>query len=487
MEIGFDNNKYINLQSDEIRKRIDKFGNKLYVEFGGKLFNDFHATRVLPGFKHDAKLQMLLKLKDEVEIMLVIAAQDIKNRKIRSDINITYEEDIFRIINKFKKYDLEVKNVVITQYEDSIQIKSFIHRLTKRRINVVKQYHIKNYPHDIEHIVSESGFGKNDYAITKKRIIVVTAPGPGSGKLSAILSQLYHDNKNNIKSGYAKFETFPIWNLQVNHPTNLAYEAATVDLNDINMVDSFHWNAYKIKATNYNRDLEAFPILNNLLTKIYNTSLYKSPTDMGVNMAGFCITNDQAVTIASQKEIVCRYYQTKVNYQQDKCPKVYLNRLNKIIKNNNIDPNIIGSIKFANEYTNKNNLVCSAIEINSGHVLLGKESKLLNSNSAVVLNALKYFAKIDSTIDVLNPDVIELVKDLKQNLHYNHLSLDVKETLMALSISALTSKIAKKAYDQINKLAGLYLHRTTISSESDKEILKSMDIYLTEQVEVIKH
>lgn len=486
MVIGFDNEKYINLQSEEIRKRISKFGNKLYLEFGGKLFNDFHASRVLPGFKHNSKLNMLLKLKKNVEMMVVISSEDIKNRKIRSDINITYEEDVFRLINKFRKYELEINSIIITKFEESLEVNAFIHKLEKRNIKVIKQYKIKNYPHNVDLIVSDGGFGKNDYAITKKNLIVVTAPGPGSGKLSAILSQLYHDNKNNIKSGYAKFETFPIWNLDVKHPINLAYEAATVDLNDINMLDNFHWNAYKVKATNYNRDLEAFPILNKLLTTIYKDSLYKSPTDMGVNMAGFCITDDEIISMASKKEIVRRYYQTIVNYQQDKTPKTHVQRLLKIIKENKINTNIVKSIRVANEFSIKHNLICSAIEINSQEIIIGKESALLNSNSATILNALKYFAKIEQNIDVLDPEAISLAQELKQKLHYNDLSLDLKETLFALSISAKTSSIAKKAFDQINKLSGLYLHRTTISSESDKEMLKSMDIHLTEQTVVIK-
>ncbi|VEU81948.1 DUF1846 domain-containing protein [Mycoplasmopsis arginini] len=486
MVIGFDNDKYINLQSNEIKKRINKFGNKLYMEFGGKLFNDFHASRVLPGFKHDSKLKMLLKIKEDIEMLLVISAQDIKNRKLRSDINITYEEDIFRLIKKFRKYELEIHNVIITQFETSPEVTTFIHKLEKLNIKVIKQYRIKNYPQDVDLIVSEQGFGKNEYAITRKNLIVVTAPGPGSGKLSAILSQLYHDNKNQIKSGYAKFETFPIWNLPINHPVNLAYEAATVDLNDVNMIDEFHLKAYKIKATNYNRDLEAFPILNKLLNTIYKSSLYKSPTDMGVNMAGFCITDDNVVSIAAKKEIIRRYYQTIVNYQQDKTPKSYVNRLSRIIKNNNINSNIVKSIRAANEFSFKNNKICSAIEINAEKIIIGKESNLLNSNSATILNALKYFANIEQNIDVLDPEAISLAQDLKRELHYNDLSLDLKETLFALSISAKTSSIAKKAFDQINKLSGLYLHRTTISSESDKETLKSMDIHLTEQTTNIK-
>ncbi|BAP39438.1 DUF1846 domain-containing protein [Metamycoplasma canadense] len=478
---GFDNEKYINLQSQKIKERINKLGNKLYLEFGGKLFNDFHASRVLPGFKHDSKLKMLLKLKEDLEMIIVISSNDIKNKKLRSDINLTYEEDVFRLVSKFEKYSLDINSVIITQFEESKEVNLFIHKLEKRNIKVIKQYSIKNYPHNVDLIISENGFGKNEYAKTKKNLIVITAPGPGSGKLSAILSQLYHDNKLNIKSGYAKFETFPIWNLEINHPVNLAYEAATVDLNDINKLDNFHFDAYKIKATNYNRDLEAFPILNKLLSSIYKESLYKSPTDMGVNMAGFCITNDNVVSIASKKEIIRRYYQSIVNYQQDKIPKIYVKRLLKIIKDNKINWNIVKSIRVANEFSIQNNKICSAIEINSNKIIIGKESTLLNSNSAAVLNALKYFANVDNDINLLDPEAISLAQDLKKELHYNDLSLDLKETLFALSISAKTSMFAKKAFNQINKLSNLFLHRTEISSESDKEILKSMDIQLTEQ------
>ncbi|PZW00594.1 uncharacterized protein (UPF0371 family) [Metamycoplasma auris] len=478
---GFDNEKYINLQSEAIRNRINKFGCKLYIEFGGKLFNDFHATRVLPGFQHNTKFNMLLKLKDDLEMIIVISSLDIKNKKVRSDINLTYEEDVFRLISKFKKHKLDINSVIITQFENSDEINSFINKLNKKKIKVVRQYKIKNYPNDIDLIVSDEGFGKNEYTKIKKKLAIVTAPGPGSGKLSAILSQLYHDYKNNVKSSYAKFETFPIWNLDVKHPVNLAYEAATVDLNDLNMLDHYHYKAYRTKATNYNRDLEAFPILNKILSSIYQNSMYKSPTDMGVNMAGFCITNDEVVSIASKKEIIRRYYQTNINYQLDKCPKIHVTRLAKIIKQNDIDLNLIKSIKVANEFSATNNIICSAIEIDENNVLIGKESNLLNSNSAAILNALKYFAKIDRSIDVLEPSVIELVQNLKQSLHYNQLSLDLKETLFALSVSANNSEIAKKAYLQLKNLSGLFLHRTSISSDSDREILKNIDIQLTEE------
>ncbi|AZZ65705.1 DUF1846 family protein [Metamycoplasma phocicerebrale] len=486
MKIGFDNEKYINLQSKEIAKRINAFGNKLYLEFGGKLFNDFHATRVLPGFKHDSKLRMLLKLKDQAEVMIVISSQDIKNKKIRSDINLTYEEDVFRIIKKFKKYELNVNSVIVSQYENNKEVKSFIHKIEKQNIKVYKQYKIKNYPQDIDNIISENGFGKNEYAKTEKKLIIVTAPGPGSGKLSTIFSQLYFDNKHNIKSGYAKFETFPIWNLKINHPVNLAYEAATIDLNDYNAIDSFHKKSYGIEAVSYNRDLEAFPILNSLFNKIYKTSPYKSPTDMGVNMAGFCIFDDEIVKLAAKKEIIRRYYQTIINYQQDKNPKIYVKRLYKIIKENKINSSLVKSIRVANEYSQEKNIICSAIEINSKTIIIGKESTLLNSNSAMILNTLKYFAKIDKDIDVLDPKAIALAQNLKNELHYNNLALDLKETLFALAISAKSSKNAKLAFEQINKLSGLYVHRTALSSASDKETFKSMDIQLTEQTNEFK-
>lgn len=479
---GFDNDKYINLQSEAIKKRISKFGNKLYMEFGGKLFNDLHATRVLPGFEHDAKLKMLLKLKNDLEMIVVINALDIKNKKIRADINLTYEEEVFRLIDKFKKYQLEINSVIITQYENNQATKSFINKLAKKQIKVIKQYKIKNYPHNVDLIVSENGFGKNEYAKTTKNLIVITAPGPGSGKLSAILSQLYHDHQRKIKSSYTKFETFPIWNLDVKHPVNLAYEAATIDLNDLNMIDFFHQKAYGIKATNYNRDLEAFPILNKLLETIYKKSFYQSPTDMGVNMAGFCIIDDNVVSDASKKEIIRRYYHTNINYQQDKSPKIHVKRLLKIIKDNKIDINLIKSIEIANDFSLKNNRICSAIEINENNVIIGKESNLLNSNSAAILNVLKYFAKIDKNIDVLEPKVIALVQNLKNSLHYNDLSLDLKETLFALSVSANNSEVAKKAFNQIKKLSGLFLHRTAISSDSDHETLKNMEIRLTEEI-----
>ncbi|MCV3753612.1 DUF1846 domain-containing protein [Mycoplasma enhydrae] len=481
MKIGFDNEKYIDLQSKEILKRINQFGQKLYLEFGGKLFNDFHASRVLPGFKHDSKIKMLLKLKDMAEVIVVISANDLKNQKIRSDINLTYEEDVFRVITKFKKYNLSLNSVIISQYDNSKPVKQFINKLEKHNIKVYKHYRIKNYPYNIKTIVSKDGYGKNEYAVTNKKLIIVTSPGPGSGKLSAILSQLYHDSTHGIKSGYAKFETFPIWNLDVKHPINLAYEAATVDLNDYNVVDGFHLQKYGIQSTSYNRDLEAFPILNNLLISIYQKPLYNSPTDMGVNMAGFCIVDNEEVSLAAKKEIIRRYYQAIISYQQGRYPKIYVKRLLKLIKENKINSSLVKSIRAANEFSFNKNIVCSAIEINSKTIIIGKESKLLNSNAAMVLNALKYFAKIDQEVDVLDPMAIALAQELKEKLHYNDLSLDLKETLFALAISAKTSPSAQDALNQINKLSGLCVHRTTISSSSDKEMFKNMDIHLTEQ------
>ncbi|AXE60915.1 hypothetical protein DA803_02310 [[Mycoplasma] phocae] len=480
--IAFDNKKYIDLQSKKIEERITKFGHKLYLEFGGKLINDFHAARVLPGFNNNVKLEMLLKLKEKMEIIIVVSANDIEKHKLRADIGISYDQDVLRLIDSLRSYDLIVNNVVITQYENQILAKKFKHKLLSLGIKVACHYAIKNYPNDIDLIISEDGFGKNEYVKTEKELVVVTAPGPGSGKLAVALSQIYHDAKNNIKSGYAKFETFPIWNLDVNHPINLAYEAATADLNDMNMVDPFYLNKYNKKATNYNRDIAAFPILNNLLMKIYDgDSPYFSPTDMGVNMVGFCISNEDEAKLAAKKEIIRRYFKNIVDFKKDLCNFEPIEKIEKIMSTNKIDYSVNPAIQGAHKLFEKTKKPAVCFLLDNHHIINGKTSNLLGPSAAALLNALKYLANISYDIDLLDSDVIKLVQNLKTKyLHNKNPRLHMNETLIALSISAKSNDHAKRALLALPLLKNADAHSTVILSENDRDIYKKLGINLTE-------
>lgn len=479
---AFDNNKYLKIQRESILKRISKFGDKLYLEFGGKLFDDYHASRVLPGFKPDSKLQMLLGIKERVEMVVVVNANDIISNKVRNDTLITYQEEVERLIDTYKEVGLYVSSVVISFYVDNASIKTFINKLKRNDIKVYKHYKINGYPQDIPLIVSKDGLGKNEYIQTSKPLVVVTAPGPGSGKMATCLSQLYHDHKNGINAGYAKYETFPVWNLSLNHPVNLAYEAATIDLNDINMIDPLHLDKYGIPAVNYNRDVEVFPLLKNIFEQIYGESPYYSPTDMGVNMVGFAISDDKKVAEACYNEIIRRYYQTKKN--------VYLGRLNEdSIEKMEILMNKAGVkvsdrkvIEAALEDAKKENEPAVALELPNGKIVAGHRSELFGACAACLLNALKTLGKIDKKMFLLMPMVIEPLKEMKiKYLHRSNSRLRAEEVLLALSIQSKTNPLADQALKQLPKLVGCEAHSSTLLSEVDLSTLSRLGIRVTEE------
>ncbi len=479
-KIGFDNEKYIALQSQNIRDRIAMFGGKLYMEFGGKLFDDYHAARVLPGFEPDAKVKMLLKLKDDAEIVIAINADAIEKNKRRGDLGITYDLDTLRLIDAFRGIGLYVGSVVITRYTGQPSAQAFENRLTKLGVKVYRHYPIENYPSDIPHIISEDGFGKNDYIKTERKLVVVTAPGPGSGKMATCLSQLYHEHRRGIKAGYAKFETFPIWNLPLKHPVNVAYEAATADLNDVNMIDPFHLEAYGKTAVNYNRDIEIFPVLNAMLEGILGESPYKSPTDMGVNMAGFAVFDDEAVSKAARQEIIRRYYAALVSArqglsEQNDAPKIEL-LMNQTGASLSDRPVVAAALSKAEE----TGAPATAVELDGGEIITGKTSSLLGPSSAMLLNALKALAGIPDSVDLISPTVIEPIGKLKTDIMGNHNPrLHTDEVLIALSICAATSDIAKKALEQVKNLAGAEAHSSVILSRVDEQVFRKLGVNMT--------
>ena len=479
-KIGFDNEKYIKMQSEHIGKRVEEFGDKLYLELGGKLFDDYHASRVLPGFQPDSKMKMLMHLSDKLEIVIVISAIDIVKNKVRSDYNITYDLDTIRLIEAFKGLGLMVGSVVITQYSSQAAADVFKKRLENMGMKVFLHYPIEGYPSNVELIVSDEGYGKNDYIETERPIVVVTAPGPGSGKMATCLSQLYHENKRGVKAGYAKFETFPIWNLPLKHHVNLAYEAATVDLNDVNMIDPFHLEAYGETAVNYNRDIEIFPVLNAMFEKIMGTSPYKSPTDMGVNMAGNCIIDDEVVRQASKEEIVRRYYQVLKDKTNGKCDIDVIRKMELIMKQAEVSTldRKVAEAALKKAETAKGP-VC-AIQLPDGKIVTGKTSSLLGASSAALLNALKEITGIADDVHLISPEVIEPL----QNLKINHLGsknprIHMDETLVALSICAASDPLAKKALEGISELKGAEAHSTVILSQVDENMFKKLGINLT--------
>ena len=482
MKEPFDNNKYLKIQRENILKRIKKFGGKLYLEFGGKLFDDYHASRVLPGFKPNSKLEMLLGLKDQAEIVIVVNANDINSNKVRADIGITYQEDVLRLIDNYKDAGLLVSSIIISFYQELPNIKEFEQKLKNNNISVYKSFRINGYPHNIPLIVSDEGLGQNEYVKTTRPLVVITAPGPGSGKMAACLSQLYHDNKNGIQAGYAKYETFPVWNLPLNHPVNIAYEAATVDLADINMIDPFHLEAYGATAINYNRDVEVFPLLKAIFERIYGKSPYNSPTDMGVNMVGYAITNEAKVIEASKKEIVRRYYETKLKIFLGKLNPDTLDKMEILL--NKADAHIEDRkcVQKALETQERSGEPSEAIELKNGKIITGHRSELLGASAALLLNTLKHFAKIDDSIYLLSPAVIKPIQTLKTDmLHKKYARLRAEEILLALSTQASTNPLAELALKQIPKLKGLELHSTTILSEVDKNTLKALGINVTEE------
>ena len=480
MKIGFSNEKYLQLQSEQIRKRIDEFGGKLYLEFGGKLFDDYHAARVLPGFAPDSKLRMLLSLRDQAEIILVVNAADIAKNKMRADLGITYDLDVLRLIDVFSSRGLYVGSVVLTRFADQPAAMKFEERLTANGIKVYHHFSIPNYPSDIELIASDNGYGKNDYVETSRKLVVITAPGPGSGKMAVCLSQLYHENKRGIKAGYAKFETFPIWNLPLKHPVNVAYEAATADLNDVNMIDPFHLEAYGETTVNYNRDIEIFPVLNTMFERILGASPYKSPTDMGVNMAGNCIIDDDAVCAAANQEIIRRYYtamcnQTKGNGSPDEAYKIGL-----LMKQNKLSEKDRPVIAAALEREAQNGMPGAAIELCDGRIITGKTSDLLGACSAALINAMKELGNIPKEVDLIDATVIEPIQKLKvDSFGSANPRLHTDEILIALSISAVTNPTARLAMAQLSKLRDCEMHATVILADTDTRTLKKLGILLT--------
>lgn len=480
-KIGFDNQKYLKMQSERIIERINSFGGKLYLEFGGKLFDDYHASRVLPGFEPDSKLKMLSKLKDEAEILIVISAVDIENNKYRSDLGITYHSDVLRLIDVFRSRGLYVGSVVMTMFNNQPQAVGFIKKLEMYGIPVYKHYAIEGYPSEVPLIVSDRGYGKNEYVPTTRKLVVVTAPGPGSGKMATCLSQLYHEYIRGVKAGYAKYETFPIWNLPLSHPVNVAYEAATADLNDVNMIDPFHLEAYGKATVNYNRDVEIFPVLNAIFEKIMGKSPYKSPTDMGVNMAGNCIIDDEACQEASKAEVIRRYYTALCDVRKGRVGKEVVGKIELLMSKLNLTPEsrkVVPAALKKSALTDGNPAV--AIELNDGRIVTGKTGNLLGASSACLLNALKTLAGIDDEINLLSPTVIEPIQELKtKQMGSVNPRLHTDEVLIALAICATTDNNVKKALEKVSELKNCELHSTVMLSYVDEKVFKKLGLHCT--------
>ena len=480
MKIGFDNDKYLKMQSSKIMERISQFDDKLYLEFGGKLFDDYHASRVLPGFAPDSKLKMLQQLKDQAEIVIVISAKDIIQNKVRADLGITYIDDVLRLIKEFQNCGFYVSSVVITQCEGKKVADNFKTKLKRRKIAVYQHYYIEGYPTNTKQIISENGFGKNDYIKTTKPLVIVTAPGPGSGKMATCLSQLYHEHKHGIKAGYAKYETFPVWNLPLNHPVNLAYESATADLNDVNMIDPYHLQAYNEVTVNYNRDVEIFPVLKSIFEEIYGTCPYQSPTDMGVNMAGFCIEDDEAVSNASKQEIIRRYFNSRNRFICDKCTNEEVMKQETVMKHANIMEEDRPCVVAAREKQAQTKVFSGALELPDGTLITGKTTKFMGACSTILMNALKYMADIDDSINLISPDAFGPIQNLKtEYLGSQNPRLHTNETLIALALSAKTNECAAKALEQLKNLSGAQAHVTCAVSSIDNSIFKHLGIQLT--------
>ena len=480
MKIGFDNDKYLKMQSSHIRDRIAQFDNKLYLEFGGKLFDDYHASRVLPGFQPDSKLRLLKQLADQAEIVIVISAGDIESNKVRGDLGITYDSDVLRLRKEFMHAGLYVGSVVITQYCGQSSADLFKARLERLGIRVYLHYVIPGYPGNVPFIVSDEGYGKNDYIETERPLVVVTAPGPGSGKMATCLSQLYHEHKRGIHAGYAKFETFPIWNIPLKHPVNLAYEAATADLNDVNMIDPFHLEAYGETTVNYNQDIEIFPVLSAIFERIYGKNPYKSPTDMGVNMAGNCICDDEVCRQASLQEIIRRYYDTMDRFIMGSCSQDEVRKIEMLMSQTGITVHDRPVVDAALERAEATNAPAAALELPDGHIVTGKTSSLLGASAALLLNALKELAGIDHDCHVISPSAIEPIQKLKVDyLGSQNPRLHTDEVLIALSISAATDRQAQKALEQLPKLKGCQAHTSVMLSAVDINQFKKLAIQAT--------
>ena len=488
MKIGFDNDKYLSMQSEHIRERIGQFGDKLYLEFGGKLFDDYHASRVLPGFAPDSKLRMLLQLADQAEIVIVISASDIEKNKVRQDLGITYDVDVLRLIQEFQDKGLYVGSVVINLYQGQASADVFKAKLEHMGIQVYRHYCIEGYPSNIPLIVSDQGYGKNDYIETSRPLVIVTAPGPGSGKMATCLSQLYHENKRGVKAGYAKFETFPIWNLPLKHPVNLAYEAATADLNDVNMIDPFHLEAYGETTVNYNRDVDIFPVLNAIFEGIYGSSPYKSPTDMGVNMAGFCISDDEACREASRQEIIRRYYDSRRRFLLGACTENEVYKIEMLMNQTGITVHDRHVVDAALKRAEETGAPASALELPDGRIVTGKTSDLLGASAALLLNALKELAGIDHERKVISPEAIEPIQRLKVNyLGSKNPRLHTDEILIALSVSAATDPTAQEVLKQLPKLKGCQAHTSVMVSNVDSRMFKKLSIQATYEAKFEKN
>ncbi len=482
MKCGFDNDKYIRIQSEHIKERIAKFHGKLYLEFGGKLFDDYHASRVLPGFQPDSKLKMLMQLRDEAEIVVVISAVDIEKNKVRGDLGITYDDDVLRLINEFESRGLSVNSVVITHFTGQDSAKMFHDRLGRLNIKAYYHYTIEGYPHNVELIDSDEGFGKNDYVETTRPLVVITAPGPGSGTMAVCLSQLYQDNKKGIKAGYAKFETFPVWNLPLKHPVNIAYEAATADLNDVNMIDPFHLEAYGKTTVNYNRDIEIFPVLNAIFEGIYGENPYKSPTDMGVNMAGFCIFDDAACCEASNQEIIRRYYTTLGRFAEGKAKENELNKIKLLMQQAKISPANRPIVAIAKERAEQTGMPSAAIQLADGTIITSKTTSLLGASAALILNACKYLAGIDHDVKLIPAQMIEPIQNMKVSyLHGGNPRLHTDEVLVALAMLSLSDNNCKSALEQLPKLKGCQVHTSVMLSEVDRKIFQKLGVDLTSE------
>ena len=479
-KIGFDNSKYLKLQSEKIKERIAQFGGKLYLEFGGKLFDDYHASRVLPGFEPDSKIRMLAELKDQAEVIIAVNSADIEKNKVRGDLGITYDLDVLRLIDAFRGFGLYVGSVVLTRYDSTQAVETFKNKLEGLGIKVYKHYGIKNYPYDVDYIVSENGFGQNEYIETKRELVIVTAPGPGSGKMATCLSQIYHENKRGQKAGYAKFETFPVWNLPLSHPVNVAYEAATADLNDINMIDPYHLDVYGTTAVNYNRDVEIFPVLRALYEGIMGECPYKSPTDMGVNMAGNCIFDDEAVRESANNEIIRRYYAALCQQRKGNMCDEEINKIKLLMNQSAINAKQRRCIQAALDRAEKTGAPAAAIELTDGRIVTGKTSTLLGASSAVLVNAIKEIAGIDKEIDIISHEVLEPVQRLKiENLGNHNPRLHTDEVLIALAITAATDETAKRAMNALSELKNAELHSTVILSPIDVATFRKLGVQLT--------
>ena len=480
MKYGFDNEKYLRIQSEHIKERIAQFGNKLYLELGGKLFDDHHASRVLPGFQPDSKLRMLSQLRDQSEIVIVISALDIEKNKMRGDLGITYDMDVLRLRNEFQNRGFLVSSVVITHYNGQSSADAFRQRLERQEITTYYHYTIDGYPTNVELIDSDDGFGRNDYVETTRPLVIVTAPGPGSGKMAVCLSQLYNEHKRGIEAGYAKFETFPVWSLPLKHPVNIAYEAATADLNDVNMIDPFHLEAYGATAINYNRDIEIFPVLNALFEGIYGENPYKSPTDMGVNMVGFCINEDEVCCDASKNEIIRRYYNALNRLAQGDCNDSEVNKIALLFKQAKIDTSYRRPVNAARGRAERSGVPCSAIELADGTIITAESSVLLGPSAALILNATKHLAGIDHAVKLIPQDMIEPIQYTKINyLRSRNPRLHTDEVLVALSVLSTHDENCRRALEKLPELKGCQVHSTVMLGEVDHKIFKKLGVGLT--------